>query len=169
MKSVILLRGINVGGHGKLPMKELCELLEGLGAANPRSYIQSGNVVIEGDVDAEAVEDAVEASKGFRPRVLVMPANAFLDIAVQTPFEEPDGKFLHIWFASTAFTFDQEKADSLRAESEALHIGAQAIYLHALKGIGRSKLAEKIERLAGVPCTARNMNTVRKLLEMLDA
>ncbi len=169
MTSVILLRGINVGGHGKLPMKELCGLLEGLGALRPRSYIQSGNVVVEGEVDAMDVEAAIEAAKGFHPRVMVISARAFKDIVAQNPFVEPEGKLLHIWFAASAFTFDQEKADTLRTDSEALHIGERAIYLHAPNGIGRSKLAEKVERLAGVPCTARNMNTVRKLLEMLDA
>ncbi len=92
-----------------------------------------------------------------------------MKIAAQNPFEAPDGKLLHIWFSAGAFTFDQEKADSLQAESEALLVGARAIFLHAPKGIGRSKLAAKVEQLAGVPCTARNMNTVRKLLETLDA
>ncbi len=169
MKSVILLRGINVGGHHKLPMKELCGILETLGAVNPKSYIQSGNVVIDGEVEAEAVERAIEAAKGFGPRVMVISAEDFLEIAALTPFEEPEGKLLHIWFAKTAFTFDQEKADSLCAKSELLYIGSRALYLHAPDGIGRSKLATKIEALAGVPCTARNMNTVRKLLEMLDA
>jgi len=98
----------------------------------------------------------------------VLSQDAFVEIAGVPPFVEPEGKLLHIWFATAPFTFDQEKADNLRANSEALHIGEQAIYLHAPNGIGRSKLAAKIEALAGVPCTARNMNTVRKLLEMLD-
>ncbi len=168
MKSVILLRGINVGGHGKLPMKELCAMLQALGAKNPKTYIQSGNVEIEGALNAIDIEDAIEAAKAFRPRVLVIPAAAFRNIVAQPPFAEPEGKLLHIWFAAAPFTFDQKKADNLRANSEALHIGARAIYLHAPNGIGRSKLAAKIEALAGVPCTARNMNTVRKLLEMLD-
>jgi len=150
-------------------MKELCGVLDALGAVNPKSYIQSGNVVVEGVVSAEAVEAAIEATKGFRPRVLVIPADVFLDIAAQNPFDAPEGKLLHIWFNAAAFTFDQEKADRVRGGREALHIGARAIYLYAPKGIGRSKLAAKIEHLAGVPCTARNMNTVRKLLEMLDA
>ncbi len=68
IKSLILLRGINVGGHGRLPMKELCGIMEGLGAGNPQSYIQSGNVVIDGAVRAEAVEAAIEVAKGVRPR-----------------------------------------------------------------------------------------------------
>ncbi len=166
MKSVILLRGINVGGHGKLPMKELCGMLEGLGAV---SYIQSGNVVIDGNVEPEKLAAVIEAEKGFRPSVMVFSQAAFLEIAGAPPFAEPEGKFLHIWFAANPFTFDQEKADSLRADTERLHISARAIWLHAPNGIGRSKLAAKIEALAGVPCTARNTNTVAKLLEMLDA
>ena len=169
MKSVVLLRGINVGGHGKLPMKELCGMLEGLGATNPQSYIQSGNVVIDGNVEPEMLATTIEAEKGFRPSVMVFSRAAFLEIAGVLPFAEPEGKFLHIWFTASTFTFDQEKADSLRGETERLHISERAIWLHAPDGVGRSKLAAKIEALAGVPCTARNMNTITKLLEMLDA
>lgn len=168
MKSVILLRGINVGGHNKLPMKDLCGLLVALGGEQPKSYIQSGNVVVTGKVDAKSVADTIELQKGFRPQVMVFSAKAFRDIADRVPFKEPDGKLLHIWFTESEFTFDQENADKLRAKSESLHIGARAIYLHAPGGIGRSKLAAAIENLVGVPCTARNMNTVRTLLKMLD-
>ncbi len=168
MKSVILLRGINVGGHGKLPMKELCAMLEGLGAKNPQSYIQSGNVVIEGMVEPEVLAAAIEDAKGFRPSVMVIPKVEFVRLTEESAFDEPDGKLLHIWFAAGAFTFNQEKADSLKADSERLHITDRAIWLHAPNGVGRSKLAAKIEALSGVPCTARNMNTVRKLREMLD-
>ena len=57
----------------------------------------------------------------------------------------------------------------LAAETESFEIAARAFNLHAPDGIGRSKLAEKVERLLGVPATARNLNTCRKLLEMLDA
>ena len=168
MKSVILLRGINVGGHGKLPMKELCGMLEALGAVEPQSYIQSGNVVIEGVVAPEMLAAAIEAAKGFRPSVMVFAKADFMRLTEESVFDEPDGKLLHIWFTASAFTFDQEKADSLMAESERLHVTERAIWLHAPSGIGRSKLAAKVEALAGVACTARNMNTVRKLREMLD-
>ncbi len=168
-QQVILLRGINVGGHHRLPMRELCALLQKLGLQNPRSYIQSGNVVGAGRVEAGAISDAIERAKGFRPQVLVLPADAFIAIAKALPFTEPDGKLVYIWFPASRFTFDQAKADRLRAETETLHITDHAIFLHAPDGIGRSKLAAKIETLAGVPCTARNMNTVRKLLQMLDA
>ncbi len=168
MKSIILLRGINVGGHGQLPMKELCAILESLGAQNPQTYIQSGNAVVEGGIEAEKLSDAIENFKGFRPSVLVFPVDEFTRIVAQPPLDEPVGKLVHIWFPATAFTFDQEKADSLIVKTESLHIAERAIWLHAPNGVGRSKLAANIEALAGAPCTARNMNTVRKLREMLD-
>jgi len=169
MKSVILLRGINVGGKNKLPMKELCAILEDLGAQHPKHYIQSGNIVVDGPCDAVLVADAIEAARGFRPRIMILPADEFKAVANQMPFDEPIGKLAHIWFIGSPFTFDQAKADTLMAASESLHVTDKAIYLHAPNGIGRSKLAGRIEALAGVPCTARNMNTVNRLVEMLDA
>ena len=168
MKSVILLRGINVGGNNKLPMKELCALLEGLGAENPRHYIQSGNIVTGGTCEEETIANAIKTAKGFQPSIMIFSAEAFREIAQQVPFDEPVGKLVHIWFAKSRFTFDQAKADTLIDTSESLYITDKAIFLHAPNGIGRSKLAEKIEALANVPCTARNMNTVNKLLDMLD-
>lgn len=167
-QQIVLLRGINVGGHGKLPMKELCGILERLGAQNPRTYIQSGNAIIDREINAQDLAKAIQAAKGFEPQVLVLDAKTFRHIAEHTPVIEPDGKLLHIWFPACGFTFDQEKSDILRAETETITVTQSAIYLHAPNGIGRSKLAAKIESLAGVPCTARNINTVNKLLDMLE-
>ncbi len=167
-QQVVLLRGINVGGHRKLPMKELCSILEGLGAVKVRTYIQSGNVVAEGELQSAEIAEMIENTKGFLPQVMVFHAADFLNIAKQVPFDEPDGKLAHIWFPTGSFTFNQEKADSLLAEGETLSVAEKAIYLHAPDGIGRSKLAANIEKLAGVPCTARNLNTVNQLLEMLE-
>lgn len=166
-QQVILLRGINVAGHGMLPMKELSALLVKLGGKNIQTYIQSGNVVLEGAVDPEIFSRAIFGAKGFLPQITACSAAEFAKIAMQSPFCEPDGKRLHIWFPMAEFTFDQAKADTLRTETEEIYVTADAIHLHAPGGIGRSKLAAKIEALAGVPCTARNMNTVNKLLEML--
>lgn len=168
MKSVVLLRGINVGGHGKLPMKQLCGLLEGLGAQNPQSYIQSGNVVIDGSIGGEAIADAIMDANSFRPQVMVFSATEFRKAIAQVPINEPIGKLTHIWFTKMPFIFDHTKADRLIDATETLHVTEKTIILHAPKGIGRSKLVAKIEALAGVPCTARNMNTVNKLVEMLD-
>jgi uncharacterized protein (DUF1697 family) len=87
---VMLLRGINVGGANPLKMADLKALLHGLGARDVASYIQSGNLVFSGLVDATAFEDIVareiELKHGFRPRVLVIAAEDFREIVAAYPF-----------------------------------------------------------------------------------
>ena len=73
---VALLRGINVGGGNRLPMRDLVALLEGLGLEDVRTYIRSGNVVFRTPARNSAglsrrIEDAIETGFGFRPRVMV--------------------------------------------------------------------------------------------------
>ena len=157
---IVLLRGINVGGHNKLPMAELIDILNGLGAQGVRTYIQSGNAVMQGGITAVAISDAIEKSKGFRPQVMVLPLGLFTQIANASQFPTDDRKAHHIWFLSEKPEFDTVKADTLAIPSESYLVTDQAVYLHAPEGIGRSKLAAKIESLAGVPATARNWNTV---------
>ena len=166
---IVLLRGINVGGHNKLPMVELKDILTGLGARDVQTYIQSGNAVMQGGIAADAIADAIEKAKGFRPKVMVLPLGTFAKIANASGFPTDDGKALHIWFLSDKPDFDTAKADALAIPSESYLVMDQAVYLHAPAGIGRSKLAAKIENLAGVPATARNWNTVRKLLALANA
>ena len=170
-RQVLLLRGINVGGRNTLPMKDLTGLLTKLGATDIQTYIQSGNAVFTGALEPATLSDAIEASKGFRPLVHILSAEDFRTIAAANPYpeSEPEGKTLHIWFLTTPAEFDTDKAQKLAIASERFHVSTQAIYLHAPDGIGRSKLAGKLEKLAGVPITARNWNTIAKLLEMVEA
>jgi len=164
---ILLLRGINVGGHGKLPMAELTEILAGLAATNIQTYIQSGNAVFEGEITPDDISNAIKAAKGFQPRVLLLSAAKFKTIAAANPVPNAIGNQLHIWFTADPFEFDVDAAETLCKSSEHIKVCEDAIYLHAPDGIGRSKLAEKIEKLAGVDCTARNLNTVNKLLDMI--
>lgn len=164
---ILLLRGINVGGHGKLPMAELKEILASLGATAIQTYIQSGNAIFGGDLSPENIANAIEANNGFRPRVLLLSAENFKAITTANPVPDAIGNQLHIWFAAKPFEFDHITAETLRKPSERIEVTKQAIYLHAPDGIGRSKLAEKIEKLAAVDCTARNLNTVNKILGMI--
>lgn len=165
---IVLLRGINVGGHNKLPMAELTDILNGLGARGVKTYIQSGNAVMQGDISGEAISDAIEAAKGFRPAVLVVPLEAFTSIADADPYDGVEGKTLHVEFLAGSPKFDAVRADALAMPSERYHVSNQAIYLHAPDGIGRSKLAAAMEKIAGVPATARNWNTATKLLALAN-
>lgn len=172
---VMLLRGINVGGTGTLRMADLRALLEKLGGQHVDTYIQSGNVVFSGLVDADAfgeiVAAEIELAHGFRPRVLVVAEEDFREICRNYPFRDAfeAPKTGHVWFLSGPATPDAAALSALAADSERFEIAERAFYLHAPDGIGRSKLAERAERLLGVPATARNLNTCQKLVAMLDA
>lgn len=167
---VLLLRGINVGGAGKLAMADLRALLATLGAQNVTTYIQSGNAVFTGEIDpadfAPRLEAAIETHHGFRPNALILSGEGFQQIANAFPWPEAweipaQG---HIWFlASPPGTPDLEELAALASPSERFSVTPQALYLHAPDGIGRSKLAAKIERLLGVPATGRNLGSISKL------
>ncbi|GKY87538.1 DUF1697 domain-containing protein [Sinisalibacter aestuarii] len=172
---VLLLRGINVGGNHALRMSDLRALLATLGVRNVASYIQSGNLVFTGVIDArnfgEIVEDEIEAQRGFRPRAMVFSRENFGEIVAAYPWPDAFGDPTsgHIWFLAARPTApDMDELGKLAASSERFRLTDSAFYLHAPDGIGRSKLAEKVERHVGVAATARNLNTSLKLREMLE-
>lgn len=173
---VLLLRGINVGGHGKLAMADLRALLATLGVKNVSTYIQSGNAVFTGIIDARGfaglLEDEIETHHGLRPRALVLSRDRFEEIAAAYPWPEAkaDPTSGHIWFlADPPDAPDLETLETLANPTERFSLTPHAFYLHAPNGIGRSKLAEKAERLLGVPVTARNLGSVAKLSGLLTA
>lgn len=173
---IALLRGINVGGNNKLPMKELRQLLTDKGFADVQSYIQSGNVVFRHapadlDVIAQATRDAIMAQFGFQPAVMVLEANALQAAAAENPFPagEAEPKTLHLYFLAAAPPApDLDALDQLKTETESFALIDDVFYLYAPDGIGRSKLAEQVERRLGVAATARNWRTVSKLLDMVQ-
>jgi len=165
---VVLLRGINVGGHGKLPMADLQALLAAQGAQDVRTYIQSGNAVLRGvKPDISALMDAVAAQFGFRRDAMVLSTARFEAVFAECPFVPLEGKHLHVWFTGPINTPDLSAPLAYAAADEALHIGTEAVYLHAPSGIGRSKLAESLGRYLPPAATARNWNTVLKIRAML--
>ncbi|MAM60192.1 DUF1697 domain-containing protein [Maritimibacter sp. UBA3975] len=173
---VCLLRGINVGGTGKLAMDDLRGHLAALGAEAPETYIQSGNAVFAGDIDAAAfatdLTARIAAAQGHAPRVMVIPGDEVIAAYAAFPFadafERP--KFGNIWFCETApVAPDLDTLKRLAKESERFALDGLFFHLDAPEGIGRSKLAERVERALGVATTARNLNTVAKLVEMVRA
>ena len=171
---IALLRGINVGGHNILPMKELKVLLEALGCRDIATYIQSGNVVFRHtESDAASLEatisDAICESFGFESRVMLLSVDEFTRCVRDNPFSQTlqAPKTLHLWFlAAPVEDPDIEKMDSLKAGTEEFMLSEKVFYLSAPDGIGRSKLAVSVEKLLGVPATARNLRTASKLCEM---
>ena len=171
---IALLRGINVGGRHKLPMRELVQLLEGLGLVNVKSYIQSGNVVFQSErtdlpILAQEIGAAIGENHGFTPRILLLSLADLATAVSQNPFPEAEQepKTLHFYFLETRPTNpDLARLETVRTDRERFALIDTVFYLHAPDGIGRSKLAAIVERAMGVPATARNWRTVSKMMEL---
>lgn len=171
---VAFLRGINVGGRNRLPMKGLEAALRDLGAREVRTYLQSGNVVFEGpDLDpatlAERLADAVMADHGFRPRTLVLEAAGLERVVHANPYPQAtaEPKSLHLFFPlEPPAEPDLTHLEGVRQPTERYALTGGVLYLHAPEGIGRSKLAGRVDQALGVETTARNWRTASKVLRL---
>ena len=162
---VVLLRAVNVGGTGKLPMSDLKRLCEKAEFQNVRAYIASGNVVAERDGPGTQAKAALEAElkvyAGKPVGVIVRTAAEMAEVVANNPFPERSAN------RTVAIFFDHTpppnalKAINGRANEE-IRLSAREIYVHYPDGIGRSKLRIP----AAADGTARNMNTVAKLAAM---
>ena len=172
MKSVVLLRGVNVGGRNKLPMKAFKAVLEELGCENVRTYIQSGNAVVDGAPCKEEIKAALAAQAGVRPHVFVMAAKDLEKAARICPFRaagEVDGKSVHLYLMQDApDTRALESLGAMRQPGEDFAAVGEYFYLHTPHGLAKSKIAEKIDRVLKTTTTARNWNTVKALLGMVE-
>ena len=170
--SVALLRGINVGGHGKLKMDALRDAVRGLGFGDVSTYIQSGNVIFtsDGPVDTVDFERSLRAALGTDVTVIVRTAGELAQIIRANPFTTADSSGIHVGFMAHApDPLAVEHLDLLRfAPDEAAIVGAE-LYLHLPDGIGRAKLPDHVARQLKVPFTVRNWNTVSKLVELTTA
>lgn len=167
-KWVALLRGVNVGGANRVPMEELRALAEGLGWKDVKSYIASGNLVFEanaGDL-AEDLRAAMNAQLSVDVAVHVFPAHEILDAEDACPWDVK-GNQVHAFFCLDSPVLDETLRTTLIAEDEELVVQGKRVWLYAPSGVARSKLMPKLERVLGVQATARNLNTVRKLAQMV--
>ena len=170
---VALLRGINVGGNNLVPMPALRSVCAGLGWDGVQSYIASGNLVFRavGQADdlASKLRQTIAAQMGCDVPVIVLPGAAVRAALTDCPFVPAAGKHVHAFFLWADPVVDQEAQERFRAPSEQLAVQGRVAWLHAPDGIGTSKLAEKFDKVVtGTQMTGRNLNTVRKLVEMLD-
>jgi uncharacterized protein (DUF1697 family) len=185
---VALLRGINVGGAGKLPMAQLRRVLEDLGHRDVATYLQSGNVVFtpaapeRPEALARAVEDAIEAASGLRPQTIVLTGSQLAAVRDANPFPEvTEAKQLHAGFfprpLGATYAAEARSAQQLVHEQgshDQVVVDGATVYLHTPDGMGRSRLAELIGRIkledgAKVQGTFRNWATVTKLLGMVES
>jgi uncharacterized protein (DUF1697 family) len=165
---IAFLRAVNVGGTGKLPMADLKAMCVAEGFTSVQTYIASGNVVFatklsEPKVKA-ALEQRLQAYAGKPVGVIVRTVDEMAAVLENNPFPKapPNGTV-------AIFLDGAPPADTLatlRGQSdEKVRLGKREIYVAYGAGIGRSKL--KIP--AASKGTARNMNTIAKLIELAKA
>jgi uncharacterized protein (DUF1697 family) len=162
---IALLRAVNVGGTGKLPMSDLKAMCEELGFADVRTYIASGNVVFTSRKSEAAVKSALEkqleAYAGKPVGVLVRTADEMAKILADNPFPKLAPNRTTAVFLDRAPPADT--LESVRGQKdEKIRLGKREIYVHYGDGMGQSKLVIPAAKLG----TARNMNTVAVLAKM---
>ena len=162
---IALLRAVNVGGTGKLPMTELKAMCEAARFKTVRTYIASGNVVFESSLSESAVKQQLErrllAYAGKPVSVMVRTAEEMAEVLARNPFPNAPANRTMAIFLDAAPPREALEAISGRAEEE-VALGQREIYVLYGANMARSKL--KIP--AAKNGTARNMNTVAKLAAM---
>ena len=173
---IALLRGINVGGKNLLPMEGLRRLLADLGCLNIHTYLQNGNAVFQHAVEgaavlAERMGAAIVEGYAFRPELMILESGELAAAMASNPFPEAvtDPSTLHLVFLSSIpESPDLASLDAVRRDGERYALKGRVLYLHAPDGIGRSKLAARIERSLGVSGTSRNWRTVTKIAALVE-
>lgn len=163
---IALLRAVNVGGTGLLPMKELSGMCIELGFGNVRTYIQSGNVVFETRFSEKSVrsklEEVLTKRLGKKADVLVRTPTELRSVLEANPFPDAHPSRVSVVFLSNPVP--KNLLDTLVAPGgEQVRLGQREVYIHYPEGMGRSKLKLRFPGDAG---TARNINTVAKLIAM---
>ena len=152
-------------------MKNLIGILESMGCVKVKTYIQSGNAIFQHKGNKNAIAEEISSkileSHGFKPKVLLLEVSELEDAVKNNPFKMMEGKSLHFFFlASAPVKPNLDELENIKSNSEKFKLDKNIFYLYAPDGIGRSKLAVRVEQALGVPVTARNWNTVSKLIAM---
>ncbi len=166
---VALLRGINVGGSGILPMSALKALCESLGFEQVRTFIQSGNVIFEsgltGDALAKKLGTALTNKLGKPIPVAIRTPEELVLVLKKNPFPTADNAKVGVMF----FAHPVERgflSGVSTSTGEEVRVQEREVYIHYPNGMGRTKL--KLPRQAEVG-TVRNINTIQKIVTLCQA
>ena len=171
---ILLFRG--GGGATQVPVKRLREAMTEAGFEKAATYINSGNALVASRKGRDTVRAEVakicKAEFGFDKDIHVVTRNEWAELIAKNPFADAVlvPKYLHAAvLAGDPPEGALEKLRELAKGGERIDVVGQVAYLHTPDGFGTSKLAGKFDKGIGVPNTARNWNTVTKLMEMADA
>ena len=173
---VCLLRGVNIGGHHKIKMGDLRALCVGIKLGEVKTHLQSGNVIFRTaerslPALADKIEASIERKYGFRPAVLLRTIPEMREVVARNPFAHRKG--IEPGKLVVAFLEDEPTAAMRKAlidmdiAPEELHVVGRQLYIYFPNGQARPKLSwSQVAKILKTPTTARNWNTVTKLLEL---
>ncbi|MGZ4688946.1 MAG: DUF1697 domain-containing protein [Acidimicrobiia bacterium] len=172
---VALLRGINVGGKNKVPRAELRSVFESLGHEDVVTYIQSGNVVFTSTAkSARLASDlgrAIEQEFGLQVPIIVRSRAELAKVVAGNPYldADADSSKLHVTFLAAAPSRSAiATLDPDRCPPDEFTVSGKEIFMLMPNGMGRTKLTiDYFEKRLGTTGTARNWNTVNKLLDLM--
>jgi uncharacterized protein (DUF1697 family) len=177
VRQIVLLRGINLGPTNRVPMPALRELLGERGFKDVRTYVQSGNIVLESDLSPARLttkcKHAIAEGFGLDIDVVVRTRDELAAVVTRNPLGEiaENPKRYQVTFLSDELNGDEvKKLAALAAETERVEVIGREVYAWHPDGVARSKLWARLGgKGLGVSATSRNWSTVTTLLEMADA
>ena len=171
---ILLFRG--VGGKTQLPTKPLREALTAAGYANVGTYINSGNAYLKTDVPRSELLQTVKAlcatHFGFEKDIYALTVNEWRKLIANNPF--PDAAANTPQFVHAAVLAEKplgQNIDLVRSyavKGEHFEVVGKVAYLHTPHGLSASKLGARFDKAIGVPNTARNWNSVTKLMALVE-
>lgn len=170
---IALLRGINVGGHRKIPMADLRDLLTNSGLETVQTYIQTGNVIFQSleeniQILQVVIQKSIANHFGFEVPVIIKTRSELQAVFDKSPFSIAEKEKSYFAFLSCEPKIELiDEMQKVTYENEAFLITKNCIYFYAEKGYGQAKFNLKMfERKLKVIATARNYKTMLKLLSL---
>ncbi|WP_299672448.1 DUF1697 domain-containing protein [uncultured Polaribacter sp.] len=166
---IVLLRGINVSGKNKIPMADVRELLNNLDFQNVQTYIQSGNIILESDLEkdeiCDKIKNGIQERFGFDVPVLARTILEWKKVIDNYPFSIENEKIVALTFLNKSTKETTIEVKNIGEDS--YKIVEDVVYLYCPSGFGSTKLTNNIiERKLDVVATTRNLRTTLKLLEL---
>lgn len=171
---VALLRGINVGGHKAVSMAELRAMMESLKFTKVKTLLQSGNLLFDGRRQSTATLETtlnkeIHSRLGVDSEIFIRTADEWADVVNRNPFareaENDPGHLIVVFLRESATAENVRALQDAIVGREIMRVSGREAYFIYPDGMGTSKLTNAlIEKKLGTRGTARNWNTVRKIL-----
>jgi uncharacterized protein (DUF1697 family) len=175
---ISFLRGINLAGQRTIKMEALRALYDSIGLKNAQTHLQSGNVVFRAEERelprlAAKVETAIERKFGFRAGVILRTSAELRGVIARNPFagcrDVQPSKLVTMFLPADPEPRIHDQILQMQTSPEEVHLRGREVYIYFPEGMGRSKLWPRLDKILKNMGTARNWNTVTKLVEIAQS